>query len=312
MLVCKRYSTESELDWNACVVGSKAPLFFFNRKFMEYHADRFVDSSLMFYESEKLIAVLPASRHEGNLISHGGLTFGSLLFAQKQRSTTVLQIFEALKVYCTENNIGNLVYKAIPSIFHVAPNHEDLYGLTVNGASLIKRELSSVIDLSNRPKLSKGRKWLVNKAKKEGVTVSASTDWEGFHSLLSEALMKHNAHPIHTPLELESLSASFPSNIQLQLAKKGDLLLAATLLFKFENVIHTQYMATNDMGKEVGALDFLIETCIQQAQEENYKSFSFGISTEQGGKVLNEGLVAQKEAFGARAVVLDTYSLEFK
>lgn len=311
MIDCKKYTPEFEQSWDDCVASSKVPLFFFSRKFVEYHSDRFVDSSLMFFEDGKLLAVLPASLHENELISHGGLTFGCLVYSQKIRSTTILEIFEALKIYCNEQSISQLIYKPAPNIYHVAPSQEDLFGLTLNEASLIKRELSSVIDLSNRPKLSKGRKWLVSKAKKEGVEISSSTDWGDFYELLSAALQKHGAKPIHTPSELEYLNSVFSKNIELLMAKKDDKLLAATLLFKFKNVTHTQYMATNEMGKELGALDYLIESCIQQAQEGGYKSFSFGISTEQGGKVLNEGLVAQKEAFGARAIVLDTYSLTF-
>jgi hypothetical protein len=35
----------------------------------------------------------------------------------------------------------------------------------------------------------------------------------------------------------------------------------------------------------------------------------FGISTEQGGHVLNEGLIANKERFGGRAVMYDAYEI---
>ena len=35
----------------------------------------------------------------------------------------------------------------------------------------------------------------------------------------------------------------------------------------------------------------------------------FGISTEQDGKWLNEGLIFQKEGFGGRAVCYDQYAL---
>lgn len=38
--------------------------------------------------------------------------------------------------------------------------------------------------------------------------------------------------------------------------------------------------------------------------------FDFGISNEEEGRYLNEGLVAQKEGFGARAVVHDFYRLK--
>lgn len=38
---------------------------------------------------------------------------------------------------------------------------------------------------------------------------------------------------------------------------------------------------------------------------------SMGISTEQAGRLLNTGLVEQKERFGARTVVHDFYSWEW-
>ena len=60
----------------------------------------------------------------------------------------------------------------------------------------------------------------------------------------------------------------------------------------------------------MGALDFLIETCIEESQQDGYQYFSFGISTEENGRVLNSGLVAQKENFGARGMVLDFYEIQ--
>ena len=39
--------------------------------------------------------------------------------------------------------------------------------------------------------------------------------------------------------------------------------------------------------------------------------FDFGVSTENGGGYLNEGLIFQKEGFGARSVVYDTYEMLF-
>ena len=38
--------------------------------------------------------------------------------------------------------------------------------------------------------------------------------------------------------------------------------------------------------------------------------FDMGTSVEEGGRVLNEGLIFQKEGFGGRAVVYDTYELD--
>ena len=44
-----RYTAEKADEWNAFVAESKNGTFLFNRGYMDYHADRFVDHSLMFY-----------------------------------------------------------------------------------------------------------------------------------------------------------------------------------------------------------------------------------------------------------------------
>ena len=71
----------------------------------------------------------------------------------------------------------------------------------------------------------------------------------------------------------------------------------------------SKYLANNNVGKEIGALDLLIFEQIQKYKETK-KYFDFGISTENNGKYLNEGLIAQKEGFGGRAVCYDWYELE--
>lgn len=309
MITCEIYSSVLKKEWDSLAANSKAPLFFFQRDFMEYHGDRFNDHSLLFFLDGKAVAILPASLHENELVSHGGLTFGGLLVSDKLRAGSFLEIIETLRAHCKAHKIYSVVYKAIPYIFHSSPCQEDLYTLHRFGATLYKRELSSAINLNHRAKISKGRKWLINKAKKLPITIEESSDWESFHALLSEVLAKHNAKPVHTANELKYLHSLFPQNISLQIGKHDEKVLAAVLLFKFEGTTHTQYMATSEAGKEVGALDYLVESCIQEAATEGQNYFSFGISTEDKGTILNTGLIAQKESFGARGISIDTYQL---
>ena len=61
-------------------------------------------------------------------------------------------------------------------------------------------------------------------------------------------------------------------------------------------------------GKEMGAVDALYAWLISERYADK-RYLDFGISTVQGGRVLNEGLVRQKEGFGARAVMYDSYSI---
>lgn len=310
MVSCRLYSAQAKKSWDQFVESCKTPLFFFKRDYMEYHADRFVDASLMFYRNEQLVAIFPATKQGTLLNSHAGLSFGGLLLSEKLRSETLLSVVSCLAKQAWEMGYSKIIYKAIPYLFYTQGSQEDLYAISNSlEAKLFRRDLSSVIYLDKRLKLSKGRKWLIARAKKLGLEIKESEDWFNFHRLLSTALARHEVKPVHSVAELRFLATLFTDKIQLKTIEKNGILLAAALLFKFPNTVHTQYLATSEEGKAVGALDLLIETCILDAKHSGYPYFSFGISTEEQGKVLNKGLVAQKESFGARGLVLDFYEI---
>jgi hypothetical protein len=309
MVVCKLYNTAERKLWNNFLANSKSNVFLFEREFMEYHSDRFIDFSLLFFNDEKLIALLPASKNGATLSSHGGLTYGGLVIDKKLRSELILEIFDSMKAFLKEHSITEIIYKCVPYFLQNSPAQEDLYALILNNAKLEKRELSSIIKLEQRLSLSKGRKALVSKAKKNKVEIEISHEWGEFHNILSAALKIHGAAPVHSIEELVLLSSLYPNNVQLFIARIEDKIVACSMIFIFEDVTHTQYIATTPEGKDVGALDFLISELIEKAVESNKAYFSFGISTEDSGKYLNKGLLAQKESFGARTAVLDCYRL---
>ena len=303
------YVESDRVAWDSFVAQSRTPLFFFNRSFMEYHKDRFRDNSMLLFDHDSLAGVLPATRHDNILISHGGLTYGGLVLGTRIRAATVLAALSSLTTTARAQGLSKIVYKTIPYIFYRQPAQDDLYALHRLGAQVVRRDISSIIHLDARLRLSKGRKWMIARARKEKLTVSRSNDWERFHVLLSATLARHEATPVHGIEELRHLSSLFPEQIQLHVIDSDSELLAATLLFIFDNVVHTQYIATNDAGKAVGALDFLVEELIERFATAGIKYFSFGISTEHQGTTLNEGLIAQKEGFGARGMAIDFYEL---
>ena len=75
----RRYSSEYFELWNAFISIAKNATFLFHRDFMEYHSDRFQDFSLLVFEGEKLMSVLPANRVGDTVFSHQGLTYGGLV-----------------------------------------------------------------------------------------------------------------------------------------------------------------------------------------------------------------------------------------
>ena len=303
------YSPDQKDIWDAFVRSSKNGIFMFERGFMDYHSDRFKDNSLMFYDEDELMAVLPASLHEKELRSHGGLTYGGFITNDKMKQHHMNDCFEALKGYMQQNTISQLIYKAIPHIYHKQPAEEDLYALYKVGAKLLKIEPSTTVLLKNPLKMPKGRKAQVARAKREGVIIKQSTDFDTFIDMENVVLAeRHNTRAVHTADELRLLASRFSDKIQLWVAEYHGQMIAGTLLFIYDNVVHTQYMATTEIAREIGALDLLIKTLMDRFSETK-TYFDFGISSEDMGTFLNEGLIAQKEGFGGRTTIYQTWEL---
>ena len=309
------YSSDMALTWNTFVASSKNGTFLLHRDYMDYHADRFVDCSLFFYRKGKLIAALPANykKEEMAVYSHGGLTYGGLLLAEHTTVADTMQVM-ACAIEWMRLTLGakEWVYKAIPHIYHRSPAEEDLYALFRHEAKLFARGVSATIANDNTLPMQELRQRGARKATSSNVVYEESHALRDFWIILEEVLAgKHNCKPVHTVEEMERLAAAFPHNIRLFVAKVDGRVVAGTLIYETEQVAHAQYIATSYEGRAVGALDGLFCHLITEVFVEK-KYFDFGISTEQGGRYLNEGLAFQKEGFGARAVVYDTYKLKIE
>ena len=306
----KQYTPDDKEVWNDFIKTSKNGIFMFNRNFMDYHSDRFQDNSLMFYEENELLALLPASIHNNEMRSHGGLTFGGFITNRRMKQAKMLQCFEVLKTYLKQNNIKRLIYKTIPYIYHKSPAQEDLYALFLNKAQFVKFEPSSTVALNIPYKMSKGKKAQISKARRVGVSVEESVDFNRFIDLENQVLQKyHNTKAVHTGEELTKLKNNFPDNIKLYVAKFNNEIIAGSVIFVYDNLVHTQYMAANELARENGALDLVIQELISKYKDTK-TYFDFGISSENNGLYLNTGLIQQKESFGGNTVVYCTCELD--
>lgn len=305
----RRYACADKDTWNGFVGASKNGLFMFDRGFMEYHKDRFEDCSLLFYEGDRLISLLPASVKDGVLTSHAGLTYGGFVTGNEMKQHYMNDCVTSLKAWACENGIREIVYKAVPHIYHRQPAEEDLHSLFCNKAQIEKIEAATVINLKNRLKMPKGRKAQVTRARREGVIFEESLDFDSFITLENEVLAEHhNATAVHTGAELSLLHERFPEQIKLYVGRYGGEIIAGCVVFVYDNLVHTQYLAANDLAREIGALDFVIFNLIEMyAPTKTW--FDFGKSTEGDGTFLNEGLIAQKEGFGGRTVVYQTWRM---
>ena len=307
----RKYTTSDEKDWNDFVAKARNATFVFDRRYMDYHSDRFTDHSLLVFDRDKLSALFVANE-DGNVVhSHGGLTYGGLVVGNDARMEEVLRyFFHVVKYYSA--SFASIVYKCFPAEFMRFPSQEDLYALFLLKADLIGRQSSSVFERNSGVWYRRSKRETVAKPAKQGIqyAIAKSNDPEEFWSkvLVPNLRDRFSATPVHSVDEIKLLMKRFPSNIKLFEIRDTNLLAGAVVYITGETV-HTQYLSATEDGKKADALDVLIDHLVANVFEDRSR-FSFGTSNEDKGRKLNRGLIAWKEGFGARTMVHDIYRIE--
>lgn len=310
------YTEEMEPQWNAAVQTSRNGTFLLDRRFMDYHRDRFSDCSVLFKRREKVMGCFPANfdPKSHTVFSHQGLTYGGLILHEETTTTQVMEMIDMLIAHYKQGlGAERMVYKLIPSIYHRYPSEEDRYALFRNGARLTARGISSAIDLHRSLGYDKSRRRMLRKGEASRLNLYPTCkpeDFQDYWTMLDHCLTKrHGVHPVHSCAEMQLLSGRFPKQIQLYTCKtqEGELV-AGCWLFLCGQVVHTQYMTVSDNGKQIGALDYMISR-LKEKYKLGYDYLDFGISTEENGRYLNENLIYQKEGLGGRGVCYDIYEM---
>lgn len=309
MFEITRYTADRKDEWDGFVKTSKNGTFLLDRNYMDYHSTRFEDHSLMFYRDGRLYAMLPANVKDGVLYSHQGLTYGGLVMHEDASAANIATLFSELNALLKDEGISKVVYKPTPWIYHLLPSEEDLYALfKVCKARVSARDISSTIIFDNRIKWHRDRRYGVNKARNNGVSVRRSDDLAAFWHVLDLNLgNKYGVKPVHTVEEMTLLKSRFPDNILLYVAEKDGETLGGTVLYVTNQVIHAQYISASPEGKRLRVIDAIYEVILNHDFADFRLYFDFGKSTENLGTYLNENLIYQKEGFGARGVCYDTY-----
>lgn len=317
------YNLTYKSAWNDFVSTSRNGTFLFFRDFMEYHSDRYVDASLLFLDNKGHIkAVLPASWHKeaSEIRSHGGLTYGGLILSPQIHAAEVGDAIRLEMAYYRQKYHANrLIVRPVPHIYHRQPADDERYWLFRHGAHMNACGLSSAIDLLHPGPLSTLRRRRLQLARKHGFEVAETVShdmesWREFWTVLSDVLQsRHGVKPVHSISEMVLLAQRFPQHIRLNVVRNPEdsRIVAGCVLFLSSPVVHIQYIAASEEGRKLAALDLLFSTVSNiYSRQESYRYVDFGISTEDCGKILNEGLNRQKEGFGARSVVYESFTLE--
>lgn len=305
------YIPEKKKEWNDFVATSKNGTFLLNRDYMDYHADRFEDCSVLISRKGKLYSLFPANRREEVLWSHQGLTYGGMIMGPKVTVSELLDAWTLMNEFYRAHGIRKIIYKTIPFIYHRQPAQEDLYALfKVCKAGLIGRNISSAIFQENKLKFSESRKSGLRKSEKNHIYTVQSDRYADFWTLLNDNLYrKYGVNAVHTLEEMLLLQSRFPGHIKLYAAFQEEKMVGGTVIYITPRVVHTQYISASPEGKEIGALDQIFDFLINR-EYVDFPVFDFGQSTEEMGNVLNEALIFQKEGFGGRGITYDVYEYD--
>ena len=304
------YQPQDFSIWNAFISVAKNATFLFDRNFMDYHSDRFQDYSLMVFDGEKLIAVLPANRVEDTVYSHQGLSYGAIVVLNSIRILDYISIFKYIMVFLHSNSITNLEIKLLPKIYNQITSDEIDYVSFLMQAEIIRTDVYFAIDLRKLYSPNRNRKRALKVASKLEIIIKEDSNYSDFWiEILSPNLQdRFGIAPVHSLSEMEKLAVLFPDNIKLFNAYQGVELKAGVVMFLTETTAHLQYSAGSKDRNDNAALDVLFDFIINKYS--NKKFISFGISSTGNELELNNGLIYWKESFGATSTVQITKKIQ--
>lgn len=308
----RRYSYEYFELWNAFISIAKNATFLFHRDFMEYHADRFEDFSLLVFEGENLVSVIPANRVGHTIFSHQGLTYGGFVFIDDLVTFEIDLIIAEVILYLKENQFKEFSIKDIVSIYLKERKIETQQSLVKNGAELVETKMNLAIDFNSNFKISKSKLKHYNRIQSIGLSIRNEENLTDFWNkvLCPRLEQKFNVKPVHSLKEIIGLKNKFPENIYQYSVYKDEEILAGITVFKTNTVIKSQYGATTEKGEKYRALDYLYITLIDK-----YKSqldfFDMGTVNDDSELGYNFGLLNQKKELGCDLFEQKYFKIKF-
>jgi hypothetical protein len=320
-----RFSPNLTNEWEEFVRSANNGTIFHTRRFLSYHpADRFVDSSLMFFEKGRLLALLPAVDWNDHgkriLISHRGASYGGFVVRDTLAIEEAFELVKALINFSRAEKFSAIDLTPPPQIYLRRPCNYIDFALIQNGFAYRKREISSVIPLDFRSDeilstFNEGSRRAVRRGQKLGITVRESDEaahYEKFYEILKKNLrLRHGVNPTHTLPELLKVKELFPEYIRLFAAfLPDDTMVAGVVMFECNpRVVLAFYISHDEEYQQYRGVNCLFHDIVDWGIRCGHQFLDFGIFTVNEDP--NWGLARFKESFGAQGVFRDSLRLTF-
>ena len=124
------YQPHLKPEWDMVVEQSRNGTFLHRRDYMDYHADRFEDMSLIARDdSGRIIAVMPLIAAATPLPVMEALPYGGWLMTPRADMIAMTEVWMLMTALLADMGIARLIYRPVPHIYHKYPAEEDLYAL---------------------------------------------------------------------------------------------------------------------------------------------------------------------------------------
>ncbi len=297
--------------WDEFVRRSRNGHFMLERGYMDYHADRFQDSSLLFFHEGRLAALLPAHRCNGELVSHEGLPFGGFVVGPSTVHRDLVSVFAALPAHLRDLGVGRLTYTPAPLCYHASPVEDDLYLLHRAGARCTSIKLSAGFSGPVPQHMSGQTRRAMRKAERKLPCEffechEVAVFWGHLERFLEE---RRAARPVHTAGEMTLLKGRFPEHIRMFFARAGGEIVGGELVYLTSRVQRGQYSFRhrNDSTSVSRRLSLWL------AVHPDYTRpwIDLGTSVDPGTSEIDAPLFFSKENTGARGTVVQTWTWDF-
>ena len=309
MIFIKRYTPDLKNAWNDFVSQCFNASFMHQRGFMEYHSDRFEDFSLMVYDDQDLLACIPAHNSDKDFRSHRGLTYGGLL-VKSYFAEQIDRYLDALIIYLKQKGFQKAEFN-LPPLGYGGTFIELENQLKDSGFTIYRSLCSMGMNLQDELKISGKKSAGYRNGAFDAFKYVQSDDLELFWDdiLIPSLKARHGSKPVHSLEEISLLKSRFPANIVLKAVYCENEMIAGSLFFIDQNVIKSQYAASNQKGFEMRAMDFLNQEAIKEFKNKNYRFFDFGTTQLTDGSI-NKGLKRYKSELGAKESKMNRLTME--
>ena len=259
MISIKKYTEKLNNIWDDFIFKSNNGTIFHTQQFLNYHQNKkFINHSLLFFDKNILLAVLPAAvikdSKKNILYSHPGASFGGIVYNQNLNFITYNNIISCLEQYCIKNKFEIIRLINTPNIYHQIK--DDSFNYLLQWKGFVQKEIyishylindfqNETINLLNKRK----QRYIKNIIQNNKFSYKINESFDLFYPILLESKKLFKTIPTHLLEELFLLKKKFPEKIYLLLFYHNKTVVGGSILFfttnntalVFYNAINPKY-----------------------------------------------------------------------